>query len=130
MNLLLDTHVLLWWMERSRRLGPKARQTLSGSGVRRWLSSASVWEISIKTARGRLELADPMETTLAYLFERGLQPLPVSIRHALTVASLPHHHTDPFDRMLVAQAQCEGLTIVTADPAIGAYDVRTLDASL
>lgn len=130
MNLLLDTHVLIWWLEKNPRLGAQAKVTLRNPDMRPWMSAASVWEISIKMALGRFDLADPPEAWVPRLLgEWGVRALPITPTHAMAVRTLPLHHRDPFDRMLIAQAQCEGLTLVTADPRIMAYDVRTIDAS-
>jgi PIN domain nuclease of toxin-antitoxin system len=130
MNLLLDTHVLIWWVEKNPRLGLLAKKTLLSPGARPVVSAASIWEMAIKAATGRLDLADPLELWVPRLEnDWGVRPLAVSFEHATAVRQLPPLHNDPFDRMLVAQAQCEGLTLVTADPAITAYDVRTIDAT-
>ena len=129
MNLLLDTRVVLWWIDGSKRLGPHAKATMVGPGVSAWISAASAWELAIKFGTGRLKMRKPPEQVLSMLLEGGFHGLSISMQHALATRSLPAHHADPFDRMLVAQAQCEDLTIVTADPAIEAYDVRTIDAS-
>jgi PIN domain nuclease of toxin-antitoxin system len=130
MNLLLDTHVLIWWVERSPRLGSRARKTLLSPEVRPIVSAASIWEMAIKAAAGRLDLADPLDSWVPRLRnEWGVHPLAISLNHAAAVRDLPPHHNDPFDRMLVAQAQCEGLTLVTADPKVAAYDIRILNAS-
>ena len=129
MNLLLDTHVLIWWMQGSKRIGPRARAALFETGVRLWLSPASVWEMSIKSAAGRLRLDSPLEESISSLSKHGVRSLPISVRHALAAGNLPFQHHDPFDRMLVAQAQCEGLTLVTVDPQVMAYDIAVLDAS-
>lgn len=131
MNLLLDTHVLIWWLEKSPRLGIRARKTLLASSTRPVVSAASIWEISIKIAIGRLDMADPPEVWAPRLEgEWGVRSLPITFEHAIAVRSLPPHHSDPFDRMLVAQAQCENLTLVTVDPAIAAYDVAMIDARI
>ena len=131
MNLLLDTHVLIWWMEENPRLGPRAKKLLLGKTTRPVISAVSIWEISIKASIGRLEIADPLEMWVPRLQDEwGVYALPVTFEHAICVRSLPHHHNDPFDRMLVAQARCENLSLVTADPAIAAYDVHTIDARL
>ena len=129
MNLLLDTHVLLWWLAGSRQLGLRAKRDLFLPGVTLWISAAVVWEITIKVGAGRLKLRKPPAEIIPSLIERGFQALPIKIDHALAIRHLPAMHNDPFDRMLVAQAQCEGLTLVTADPAVAAYDIRTIDAS-
>lgn len=129
MNILLDTHVLIWWVEKNPRLGPRAKKTLLSPETRPLVSAASIWEMAIKAASGRLDLADPLEFWVPRLEnDWGVRPLAINFEHATAVRHLPPLHNDPFDRMLVAQAQCEGLTLVTADPLITAYDVRTIDA--
>jgi len=94
-----------------------------------WISAATVWEMSIKTALNRLKLAKPVEEIIALLLKQGFRPLSITIQHALTIRNLPSLHADPFDRALVAQAQFEGLTIITLDPVFAQYDVLTIDAS-
>jgi PIN domain nuclease of toxin-antitoxin system len=129
-NLLLDTHVVIWWLEKNPRLGPKTKAMLRDPDTLPWVSAATVWEVSIKAALKRLELAEPPEVWVPRLLhEWGVRELPISFTHAMAVRTLPLLHHDPFDRMLIAQAQGEDLTLVTADPAIMAYDVRTIDAS-
>ena len=130
MTFLLDTHTLLWWLEGSSKLGPQANAVISNpkSGV--WISAATAWEIAIKAGLGRLDLGEPPEVCLPRELARsGFLPLPVTFEHALAVRSLPLHHADPFDRMLVAQALSEGLAIMTTDAAISEYNVPTIDAS-
>ena len=130
MNLLIDTHVLIWWSSNSRRLGRNARELISTSENAVWVSAASVWEISIRISVGRLEISGALNGRISDDLERhGFRTLPIEVRHALAVRELPLHHRDPFDRMLIAQARCEDLTLLTADPATAAYDVRTVDAS-
>lgn len=129
MNILLDTHVLLWWMQGSERLGSRAKAGMFEPGARLWLSAASVWEIAIKRVAGRLTLDAPLDASISSLVKHGFRSLPISTRHALAAGALPPHHSDPFDRMLIAQAQCEDLVLATVDSAISRYDVRTLDAS-
>ena len=129
MNLLLDTHVLIWWLQDSDKLGRRARQAILRPGAAVFISSACIWEISIKSALGRLKIKEPLGKCIPDLVAGGFHHLPIGFEHALAVQDLPSHHNDPFDRMLIAQAQCEDLTLVTADPAITPYDVRTIDAS-
>src|SRR5262245_7489336 len=129
MNLLLDTHVLIRWVEGSRRVGPRTRKAVERPGASVWMSAASVWEIAIKSSAGSLRLKQPLEEIIVNLLDRGFRSLPVNVEHALAVRDLPGHHVDPFDRILIAQARSEDLTIVTVDSAIEAYDVRTMDAS-
>jgi PIN domain nuclease of toxin-antitoxin system len=130
MNILLDTHALLWWLRDSRRLGKQARAWIRSDETLVWISAAAIWEISIKAALGRLTVAASFEEQLRAEMERsGFRSLPVSFEHALSVRNLPPLHADPIDRMLIAQAQCEDLTLMTADSAIAAYQVRVVDAS-
>ena len=129
MNLLLDTHAFLWWLDKRAPLGDAAREALIAAQTV-WVSAVTAWEIAIKTALGRLKFAEPPETFVPREMERsGFHSLPVSIGHALAVGRLPPHHRDPFDRLLIVQAQIEGLTLVTVDRAFRRYDVRVLDAA-
>ena len=129
MNLLLDTQALLWWKEGSRKLGRRARRAIDRDAATVRVSAASAWEIAIKSRSGRLRLAEPLHTWMPEELERnGFLMLTVSVEHAVLVASLPDHHDDPFDRLLIAQARSEGLTVVTSDTAFDSYDVRVLDA--
>ena len=129
-SLLLDTHVLIWWLEKSARLGPRTKKILLSPATQTVVSAASIWEIAIKAGSKRLPVVDQLDEWVPRLEnDWGVHPLPITFDHAVAIGSLPSHHADPFDRILVAQAQCEGLTILTVDPAIAAYDVRTMDAS-
>lgn len=118
MRLLLDTHVFLWWRADDRRLGAAARTAIAGADVV-FVSAATAWEAGIKAALGRLRYPGTIE---AGVEDSGFEPLPISLAHAERAARLPKHHADPFDRMLVAQAEIERLTIVTNDRALGAYE--------
>ena len=129
MNILVDTHVLIWWLNDTKRLGRNASAMLSDPANALWMSAVSIWEISIKTALGLLDFQLTPERGVELLLEQGFRSLPIGFDHALAVRHLPLHHKDPFDRMLVAQAQCERLTLLSADPKIRAYDVPLLDAS-
>jgi PIN domain nuclease of toxin-antitoxin system len=121
---LLDTHVWLWMLANPERIRADLLTELRDGRERVLLSAASAWEIAIKWALGRLPLPQPPATYVVTRMERsGVEGLPVAHEHALRVATLPPHHGDPFDRLLIAQAQIESATIVTADPAFDAYDV-------
>lgn len=125
-NLLLDTHVLLWVATRDDRLGGRAAAAIRDGRRVVFVSAASAWEIAIKRAIGKLDA--PRD--LAELMERyRFTPLDVTIEHALETEALPPHHRDPFDRLLVAQARRERLTLVSADPRLRAYEVRVLPAN-
>ncbi|MGH3431881.1 MAG: type II toxin-antitoxin system VapC family toxin [Thermocrispum sp.] len=124
MKLLLDTHTWLWMQAQSQRFSAEAMALLEDLDNELLLSSASSWEIAIKHALGKLPLPSPPEE---YVPDRmrssGVVALPVTHTHALKVAALPEHHRDPFDRMLIAQAKTEQLTILTADRTFERYDV-------
>lgn len=124
MRLLLDTHVWLWWVGEPQRLRPQTLDAISARTSDVYLSVASVQEIVVKHALGRLSLPEPPESFIPSRLGRDrIHPLPVELAHALEVAMLPSHHRDPFDRLLVAQARKEGLTLVTADPLVSLYPV-------
>ncbi len=127
MNLLLETNALLWWLAGSDRLGRPARNAIADPDSDVYASAASAWEIAIKVGLGKLELPANVATWLpAQLTENRFVPLPISIAHALGVEDLPPHHTDPFDRLLVAQALVEGMTIVTGDAQLERYAVPVI----
>ena len=124
MRLLLDTHVLLWWLADDPKLGEEARNRISDPKSSVFVSAATVWEISIKRTLGKLEVPSDL---LSQLELNRFQPLSMTISHAYAAGSLPRHHDDPFDRMLVAQATRESLVLVTSDPRIGLYGIETLN---
>lgn len=121
-GLLLDTHVFLWWRENNRRLKPLARRAIETADVV-FVSSVTAWEASIKAALGRLEVPDTIE---AGVEDSGFTELPIRFPHADLAGRLPRHHDDPFDRMLIAQAILERLTLVSHDGRMRPYDVRVL----
>ncbi|MEO8051531.1 MAG: type II toxin-antitoxin system VapC family toxin [Acidobacteriota bacterium] len=124
MNLLLDSHILLWWLSGSRRLPPAARKAIADS-ARAYVSAATVWEIAIKIALGKLEFRGEIAEQLTM---NNLLPLAVTVPHAVAAGALPVHHSDPFDRMLIAQAKLESLTLVTHDARLRDYGVHVLIA--
>ncbi len=125
MRVLLDTHAFLWWIMDSPLLPPASRKIIEDGTNELYLSAASGWEIAIKAARGRLQLPAAPERFMAeQLVQNSIQVLPVQMSHALHVYSLPPYHQDPFDRLLIAQAQMEGIPILTLDAEIARYDVR------
>ena len=123
MNLLLDTHVLIWWDE-GRRLSSARRRAIEDADSV-YVSAASAWEVAIKIGLGRLR---PSRTVEEAVEESGFLELPITTRHAQRVAGLPAHHRDLFDRLLVAQAEAEGLTLVTRDPVFERYAVDCIMA--
>jgi PIN domain nuclease of toxin-antitoxin system len=118
-KLLLDTHVVLWWQRDDRRLNASARRAIANADLV-WVSAVSGWEVTIKSALGRLRLDEPFRVLLA---ADDFTELPLTLAHADALASLPPHHADPFDRALVAQAQVEGATIISHDRALKPYDL-------
>lgn len=125
MRLLLDTHALLWAVSDPDELTERARDVLRDGRNEVLVSAASVWEIAIKRALGKLTVPDDLGPVLAAV---SFSPLPISLEHASLAGSLPPHHRDPFDRMLIAQAQLESLTIVTRDARFARYGVQLLVA--
>lgn len=121
-RLLLDTHIFLWWRGVPARLTSEVRSSIATADIV-FVSAASAWEAAIKVSLGRLELPDTIE---AGVLASGFERLLITFSHAERAASLPSHHRDPFDRMLIAQAQAEGLTLVTHDRLLEAYDVEIL----
>ncbi|HVG09729.1 MAG TPA: type II toxin-antitoxin system VapC family toxin [Thermoanaerobaculia bacterium] len=122
--LLLDTHVWLWLNGEVDRLASEALDLLNSPQSELYLSSASAWEIGIKCSNGKLTLPLPPEIYIpTRLLDTGVNPLPIRVEHALRAATLPLHHKDPFDRMLVAQAQVENLELMTVDRHLASYDV-------
>lgn len=120
---LLDTHVLLWWLSEPGRLPSAARSAIADGQSELFFSAASVWEMSIKRALGRLSFPSNLERVLR---KQRIEVMPISMAHALAAGDLPAHHTDPFDRMIVAQAEVERLVVVTKDAEVGQYSVATL----
>jgi PIN domain nuclease of toxin-antitoxin system len=127
MKALLDTHAFLWWITDDARLSSRVRDLTGDSTNRLFLSAASGWEIAIKAQLGKLQLPDNLERYIAdQLSLNGFESLPIQLRHALHVYSLPDFHRDPFDRILVAQSQLEQLPILTVDPQIARYEVDVI----
>ncbi|MBI4309270.1 MAG: type II toxin-antitoxin system VapC family toxin [Candidatus Omnitrophica bacterium] len=127
MKILLDTHVFLWWIIDSPKLSARAEAVIRDESNTLFFSAACGWEIAIKTQLGRLHIPQTPERFIPeQLARNGMESLPISITHALHVAKLPALHRDPFDRMLVSQAQIERLPILTIDPLIRQYRVETV----
>lgn len=120
---MLDTHVLIWWDE-GRRLTAGARRAIEEADTV-YVSAASAWEVAIKTGLGRLRSSRTVDQAVS---ESGFAELPVTFTHADRIAALPTHHRDPFDRMLVAQAVVEKLTLVSRDPVFARYEVDLIEA--
>jgi PIN domain nuclease of toxin-antitoxin system len=127
MKLLLDTHAMIWAFAEPNKLQPKARAAIEDTRNEVWVSSATTWEITIKHALGKMPLPTSPEVYLpARIAHYGFKELSISVAHTLALARLPTHHSDPFDRILIAQAQVEGLTLVSSNPQIAKYRVHLL----
>lgn len=123
MDLLLDTHAAIWWLADDPALTSTQRQVITDKRNSLFVSSASIWEISIKRSLGKIEIDTGYTDVLR---AQGFIELPISWIHAREVNLLPMHHRDPFDRLLVAQARIESMVLVTSDPEIPRYDLRTV----
>jgi PIN domain nuclease of toxin-antitoxin system len=123
-RILVDSHVAVWWLDDNPSLGASCRELLSRADEV-FFSVVTPWELGIKRALGRLDMPDGLAAALQ---SGGFTPLAISMAHAERAPALPAHHRDPFDRMLVAQAQLEALSVATADPGLSAYDVELIDA--
>jgi PIN domain nuclease of toxin-antitoxin system len=122
-NLLLDTDVLLWWLGGVDRLSEAAAELISDEDNDIVVSVASIWEISIKKSLGKLTIDGDLRK---HIEQQSFRELPIAGHHAVEVEHLPVHHRDPFDRILVAQARCEQLTLITGDHQLSEYDVSTM----
>ena len=127
MRLLLDTHAFLWWIADDPRLTQRAREALADPQNEVYLSAVSVWEIVIKVGLGRLDLPKDLDSFIAgQMRQNRFLPLAITIPHTLKVRTLPEIHKDPFDRLLIAQAQVEGLVLVSGDRWVARYPVPVL----
>jgi PIN domain nuclease of toxin-antitoxin system len=125
-RILLDTHALIWWMNGDQALGEFALECIANENNQVYVSAASVWEMSIKRQLGKLECPVDLDSVIESL---GFSKLPISIFHSEQAGQLPIHHKDPFDRMLIAQAQAEGLQIITKDEHFPFYGISLIDAT-
>ncbi|HEY6176983.1 MAG TPA: type II toxin-antitoxin system VapC family toxin [Kofleriaceae bacterium] len=123
MRILLDTHFVLWWLADDPDLGERGRELIAAPENLIFYSAASIWEIRIKHALGKLDLPDDFAEVLA---GQAFEPLAITTYHVHALQDLPQLHRDPFDRLLIAQARCERLTILTREGIIGQYDVATV----
>ncbi len=127
MRVLLDTHSMLWWLAQDQRLSPLARETISDGRNHLVWSMASSWEIAVKVGIGKLTLGRPLQQLFADIVsDQGVELLPITHDHCTRLSTLPLHHRDPFDRMLVVQAQGERLPILSADSKLSQYDIEVL----
>jgi PIN domain nuclease of toxin-antitoxin system len=126
MRLILDTHAFIWWESEPKKLSPKAAAACKDAGNDLLLSVVSVWEMQIKIQLGKLNLKLPLPDIIAAQQANGLQMLAVELEHVLALDALPVHHRDPFDRLLIAQANAEGAFLVSNDNVFSAYQVNLL----
>ena len=125
LRLLLDTHAFVWWLSDVSRLAEGARNAIADPRNDVFVSAVTGWEISVKRAKGRMTAPDSL---LAMVEKKGFIHLPLTFHHAEQAGNLPMHHRDPVDRMLIAQAQAEGLVLVTRDARIPLYGIRVIAA--
>jgi PIN domain nuclease of toxin-antitoxin system len=123
LNLLLDTHILLWWLADDRQLSEAARELITNPENAIFVSAVTMWEIWLKHSLGKLQIPEDFEQALD---QEGFESLPLTAAHARRVDTLDWHHRDPFDRMLIAQAQVAGMTLLTADGLLSAYGEAVL----
>lgn len=127
MNMLLDTHTLLWFILGDSQLNSRARQLIQDPDNTKWVSPATYWEIAIKVSLGKYLLQEPYEDLMQRGIDgNGFKILPIIPRHTAILITLPYHHRDPFDRLLVAQAIAEGMPLISRDEQLDAYPVRRL----
>jgi PIN domain nuclease of toxin-antitoxin system len=127
MNLLLDTHTLLWFVLGDAQLSAAARRLIEDVTNPKFVSPATYWEIAIKISIGKYALNEPYETFMdRAIRQNGFLILPIEPRHTALLTNMPFHHRDPFDRLIIAQAMVEGLAIMSADPVFDAYSVQRL----
>ncbi len=125
MGLLLDTHTLIWFVEGSNRLSSKAQSELA-TVAKKYISVASLWEITIKSSKNKLELKQSLHELNRFLSLNNIQLIDIKVSHLSTLLELPYYHGDPFDRLLIAQAISENLTIISADQHFKAYPVKII----
>ena len=127
MNLLLDTHTFLWFVDGSAKIGAQARTLIEDDGNTKWVSAASLWEMAIKIGLGRIRLEQPFERFIPEQMEKnGFALLPLRVNHLAMLTALPFHHRDPFDRLLAAQCLAEDFSLISIDAAFDNYGVRRL----
>jgi PIN domain nuclease of toxin-antitoxin system len=126
-KLLLDTHIFLWFIAGHQRLSLAARNLIEDDANQPYLSIASLWEMAIKLSLGKLSLGQPFEQLISQQLRlNGIELLPIAVEHVNQVVTMPFHHRDPFDRLLVAQAMVEQIPIVSADEAFKPYEIKRL----
>ena len=126
MRLLLDTHAFIWWDGDPVKLSPRVRTLCQDPANTLTLSLTSVWEMQIKIRLGKLRLRLPLKDTISTQQANGIRLLSITLPHIFALEGMPHHHGDPFDRMLIAQANTEGMALVSRDPFFSSYSVNVV----
>jgi PIN domain nuclease of toxin-antitoxin system len=126
MQYLWDTHTFLWWVAGSSSLSARAREVIEHDDHEPYMSMVSLWEISIKTSLGKLDIAGEYRTVIDDVNENGIQLLPITFPHTLSQHQLPFHHRDPFDRMIIAQAMVEQMPVISADRQFDPYAIERI----
>lgn len=124
MNYLLDTHTLIWFLSGDKNLSSKAKKAIESTGATNFISIVSLWEIAIKISLDRLELTTSFDKIEEEIFENGFQMLPISFKDTVTLSTLPFHHNDPFDRLLISQGINNKLTIISKDQHFDKYKIK------
>jgi PIN domain nuclease of toxin-antitoxin system len=126
MNLLIDTHTLIWFIEDAPEMSEKARNLITDIDNPCFVSIASIWEIAIKLSIGKLKMKYPFDKLSTLLWENSIELLPIRIEHTKELISMPFHHKDPFDRLIISQARIEHLTIISKDDNFRSYDINQI----
>lgn len=126
MNLLLDTHTLIWFLEGDNHLSLTAKSYIEEASHTNFVSMATFWEMAIKISLNKLELRKPLPDLESLIWENGIEILPITIEHTLLVSQLPFYHKDPFDRLLVAQAMSENMTLLSGDEKFKLYPIQVI----
>lgn len=126
MNLLQDTHTLIWFLEGDSQLSQTARSVIENAENTNFVSIATFWEIAIKSSLGKLETKTPLSNLKRLVLDNGIEILPITIEHTLLVGELPFHHRDPFDRLLIAQAKLENMPVLSKDEHFDKYGIRLI----
>lgn len=126
MKVLLDTHALIWFAEGADKLSLKAKSEIEDLKNDKLLSICSLWEIVIKSSLNKIELKKTFKEINTFLFDNDIQILPINVNHLTMLSNLPHHHKDPFDRLLIAQAMSENMPIISADQHFSTYSIDVI----
>jgi PIN domain nuclease of toxin-antitoxin system len=126
MNLLLDTHTLIWFLEGDSHLSTTAKNYIENANNTNFVSIATYWEIAIKISINKLELQMPLQNLKPLIWKNGIEILPITIEHTLLVSQLPFYHKDPFDRLLVAQTMSENMVLLSRDEKFKLYNIQTI----